>query len=87
MDLSFITEYCIPIVFVACLMVGYCIKHIKKLEVISNDYIPTILAVLGGILGCVYNGGITLEAIVFGAFSGLASTGAHQAFTRLINRE
>ena len=83
MELNF-TQYYIPIVVVACLIVGYCIKHISWLAKISNDYIPTILAVLGAVLGCVANQNVTLENIVFGALSGLASTGLHQLFTRLI---
>ena len=87
MDLGFLTEYYIPVVVVACLIVGYCVKHISWLEAISNDYIPTILAILGAVLGCVANSSISLEIIVYGAFSGLASTGLHQAFTRFINKD
>lgn len=82
MSLEFITEYYIPIVLVACLIVGYVIK--KSLDFIPNKYIPLILAVLGAVLGCVANTSITLETIVYGAFTGLASTGLHQAFTRII---
>ncbi len=82
MEMNF-TQYYIPIVVFACLIVGYCIKHIKWLDAVSNDYIPTILAVLGAVLGCVAKG-ISLESVVFGALSGLASTGLHQMFTRLI---
>lgn len=85
MDLSFIAEYYIPIVVVACLIVGYCLKHIKWFEKIANEYIPTVMAVLGGVLGCVIQG-LTIENAVFGAFSGLASTGLHQAFKQLIDK-
>lgn len=86
MDLSFITEHYIPVVLIACLVVGYCIKHIKWLDVISNEYIPTILALLGAALGCVAASHISLENIVYGAVTGLASTGLHQIFSQLINR-
>lgn len=86
MNLGFLTEYYIPVVVVACLIVGYCVKHIKWLEAISNEYIPSILAILGAVLGCVANSSISLETIVYGAFSGLASTGLHQAFTQIISR-
>lgn len=85
MNLEFITEYYIPIVLVACLIVGYVIK--KSLDFIPNKYIPLILAILGAVLGCVANTSITLETIVYGAFTGLASTGLHQAFTRIIEGE
>lgn len=86
MDLGFLTEYYIPVVVVACLIVGYCIKHIEWLESISNEYIPTILAILGAVLGCVANGSVDLNTIVYGAFSGLASTGLHQAFKKIIEK-
>ncbi len=90
MDLSFLTDYYIPVVLVACLIVGYCIKHITWLEKVSNEYIPAILAALGAVLACVYTktGGnpISLETIVYGAFTGLASTGLHQAFKQIIDK-
>lgn len=90
MDLNFLSEYYIPVVLVACLIVGYCIKHITWLEKISNEYIPAILAALGAVLACVStaSGGnpITLETIVYGAFTGLASTGLHQAFKQIIDK-
>lgn len=90
MDLSFLNDYYIPVVLVACLIVGYCIKHIAWLEKVSNEYIPAILAVLGAVLACVSasSGGdsITLETIVYGAFTGLASTGLHQAFKQIIDK-
>lgn len=87
MDLSFIVDYYVPVVVVACLVVGYCIKHIKWMDAVANEYIPSILAILGAILCCVANSSISLENIVYGAFSGLASTGMHQMFSQIINKE
>lgn len=87
MDLSFITDYYVPVVLIACLIVGYCIKHIKKLDVVANEYIPSILAILGAVLCCMANTSISLENIVYGALSGLASTGMHQMFSQIINKE
>ena len=87
MDLSTLNTYLIPIVVIACLIVGYCIKHISWLDKVSNEYIPAVLAVLGAVLGCIANGNITLETVVFDALSGLASTGLHQAFTQIINKD
>ena len=86
MDLGFLTDYYMPVVLVACLIVGYCIKHIKWLDAISNEYIPSILAILGAVLACVANSTVDLNTIVYGAFSGLASTGLHQAFTEIIKK-
>ncbi len=85
MDLTFITEHYIPVVLAACLVVGYCMKHISWLEAVSNEYIPSILAVLGAVLGCVAAGSVSLENIVYGAVTGLASTGLHQMFKQQIS--
>lgn len=84
MDLTFVTNYFIPIVLLACLIVGYVIK--KSLDFIPNKYIPAILAVLGAVLSCIAAQGVTLDIVVGGAFSGLASTGLHQAFTKIIEK-
>lgn len=87
MNLDFLSEFYMPVVLLICLMVGYCIKHIKWLDAIANEYIPTIVAILGAVLGCIYAGETTLVAVASGAFSGLASTGAHQLFKQWINKE
>lgn len=81
MDISFITDLYIPIVLVACLIVGYIIK--KWIKDVDNKWIPTIVTILGAVLGVIING-FTLEGIVAGAVTGLASTGLHQLFKQLI---
>lgn len=82
MDLmEFITTMYVSIIVVACLVVGYIAK--KWIKDVENKYIPTIVFVLGIVLGLFMNG-LTVEAGVAGAVSGLASTGLHQMFTRLI---
>ena len=84
MDLKFITENFVPVIVVACVLVGYIIKVTPPFAKIANNYIPLIVTVLGAIMGILANG-LTLEAIVYGAVSGLASTGLHQVFTQLLN--
>jgi Na+/glutamate symporter len=81
MDLSFITELYMPIIVVACLIVGYIIK--KWVKDVENKWIPTIVTVLGLILGGILTG-CTVESLVAGALSGLASTGLHQLFSQII---
>ena len=81
MDLSFITDMYIPIVLVICLCVGYVFK---KWIPADNKWIPTIMLVLGAVLGCLAKQEITLMSIGAGAVTGLASTGLHQAFKQLI---
>ena len=84
MDLKFITENFVPVIVVACVLVGYIIKVTPPFAKLANNYIPLIVTVLGAILGFLTNG-LTLETIVYGAVSGLASTGLHQVFTQLLN--
>lgn len=85
MDFGFLTEYYMPVVVVACLIAGYVIK--QSLDFIPNKYIPLILTILGAVVACLANSIVDLNTVVYGAFSGLASTGLHQAFTRIIERE
>ncbi len=86
MDLSFLTEYYVPIVLTGCLCVGYCIKNISWLSRISNEYIPTIMLFLGAALCCISKQQASLEIMITGAVTGLASTGLHQAFTQIIGK-
>lgn len=81
MDLSFITEMYVPIILVSCLVVGYIVK--KWIADVDNKYIPTIVTILGAVLGALVNGP-NIDAIVGGAVTGLASTGMHQLFKQLI---
>lgn len=82
MELQFITEHYLPIVLAACLVLGYILK--TSLDCIPNKYIPLILALTGAVLSCAARGAVGLEAVVYGACTGLASTGMHQAFKGII---
>lgn len=81
-DMSFFEGLCSPIVAAFCLIFGFVLKRWINDE--NNKYIPTALAIVGAILGCAVTGMISVESIVQGAFSGLASTGLHQAFKQII---
>ena len=83
MDFTQLTEYFVLVVLVACLVVGYIIKHATFLHWIKNDDIPVILAIFGCILNLLVSG-LSVESAVYGAVMGLASTGMHQAFTKFI---
>lgn len=86
MDLGFLTEYLVVVIAGICLCVGFVVK--KWIKDVDNKYIPTICAVLGVFLAIWMNGwNVTPAIILSGLFSGLASTGAHQAFTKIIERE
>ena len=83
MDFTSLTEYFVLVVIVACLVVGYIIKHATFLQWIKNDDIPIVLAFVGAILNPIVSG-LSIESIVFGALMGLASTGLHQSFKNWI---
>jgi hypothetical protein len=78
-EFAALTEYFVVIVMVACILVGYILKHSTFFKGIPNDDIPVILAVFGAVLN-LFVSGITIESAVYGALMGLASTGLHQAF-------
>mgnify|MGYP004479875911 CR=1 FL=1 len=83
MDFTSLTKYFVMVVVVACLVVGYIIKHGTFFKWIPNDDIPIILAIFGGVMNAVVSG-MSVESIVYGAVMGLASTGLHQSFKNFI---
>lgn len=85
MDLQFIAGFAEPVVVAICLCVGYVIKN--SLDFIPNKYIPLIMAVLGVISNVLIKKGISGDIFLGGMFSGLASTGLHQAFKNLLVKE
>ena len=84
MDLTFLTNYAIPIIVGICLCVGYILKNIVTTDKV-NKYIPLIMAILGIALNFWINQTITPEMLLSGMFSGLSSTGLYEAIKQLIN--
>ena len=85
-DLTFLTEFAVPIIVGVCLCVGYVIKNVITTDAI-NKYIPLIMAVLGVVLNIWINMSFTPEILLGGMFSGLASTGLHQVFKQILSKE
>lgn len=83
MDFTALTEHFVLVVVVACLVLGWIIKHASFLKWIPNNDIPVVLAVIGAVANAAVSG-ISFDNIVYGAVMGLASTGFHQAFSRFI---
>lgn len=84
MDLMFLKDYVILVVLAICLCVGYILKHAVPTDSI-NKFIPLIMGLLGVAVNlwlCSWHA--TPEVILGGLFSGLASTGLHQVFVKLI---
>lgn len=86
MDFAILTEHFVLVVVVACLLVGYIIKHASFMKWLPNDDIPVVLAVVGAVLN-MFVSGFTIESVVYGGVMGLASTGMHQAFKKFIGAD
>ena len=86
MDINFFGEYVVVLVLGICLCVGYILKHLVTTDKI-NRFIPLIMGVLGVALNIWIQAAVTPEVVLGGLFSGLASTGLHQVFKQLINKE
>ena len=86
MDLSFLSEFINLGILGVCLCIGYVIK--TSLDFIPNKYIPLIMLVLGTVLGIVTNlNDLSINVVLTGMVSGLASTGMYEMFKNLINKE
>ena len=85
MNLEILSNCANILIMGICLCVGYVIK--SSLDFIPNKYIPLIMACLGLVLSiCTNLDKISLEVILTGLFSGLASTGCYEAFKNLIEK-
>ena len=85
MDFSILNEYFVLVVMVACLVVGYIIKHATFFKWINNNDIPVIVAIIGSIVNPLVSG-LSVESVVYGALMGLSSTGLHQAFKKYVEK-
>lgn len=84
--MEFLNDYLVLIVVGICLCVGFLMKGAKNEKV--DKFIPMTLAVLGVFINVWLNGfSFTPEILLGGMFSGLASTGLHQAFKQVINKK
>ena len=83
MDFTVLTEHFVLVVIVACLVIGYVIKHATFFKWLPNNDIPVVLAVLGALLNLAISG-LSIESAVYGAVMGLASTGLHQSFKQWV---
>ena len=85
-DLAFLGEFVVLLVVGICLCVGLILRHVVPNDGI-NRWIPLIMGLLGVGLNIWIAETVTPEVLLGGLFSGLASTGLHQVFKQLINKE
>ena len=76
MNITLIDAMIIPVITIACMCIGYVLKHWVPGD---NKWIPTVLLIIGALSGLALFG-IDYEGIVKGMVSGLAAVGLHQAF-------
>lgn len=77
-NVEFLADYMMPVIAGICLLFGFVVK--KWIKDVDNKWIPTLCCILGVILAVIDDwGAVTLATILAGGFSGLASTGLHQA--------
>lgn len=86
--MEFLSNYIVPVIVAACLLIGFIVK--KWVKDVDNKWIPTIVAIAGALLAILINWGnistdTVLNIVVGGAISGLASTGLHQSFSQWID--
>jgi hypothetical protein len=75
--MEWLNAYVVPEILALCLVLGFVIK--MWIEDVDNRWIPTIVAVVGAGAAILMNlDAVTIDVVVGGAVSGLASTGLHQ---------
>lgn len=83
-DFNIIVNFISPLIVIACLCLGYVIKHGIQNKIL-NAFIPCLLAITGAAANIWYSGTIDLPIIVTGMVSGLAATGLYEGFTNILN--
>lgn len=86
-DLTTISTYLVPSIVILCLLVGYIIKNLIPNDAV-NRFIPLIVGVLGIVaaVSTALTAGtpISVDIIVAGLASGLASTGLFEGYKNLL---
>ena len=82
--MEFLQSYFNLLIVGCCVVVGYVWTTLTNPEYKSRRFIPLVMAVLGIALACIDSGGVSVEIMLSGAVSGLASTGCYEAFKQLI---
>lgn len=85
-DFTGLEQYFVLTVVLACLIMGYLIKHASFLKFVNNNDIPVILAICGAVTNAIVSG-LSVESLTYGALMGLSSTGLYEAFKNFIERE
>lgn len=83
MEAAFLSDYVIVTIVGICVCIGYVIK--TSLDFIPNKYIPLIMLAIGTAANVlVHLQSVTLQVVLVGMVSGLASTGGYEAVHQLV---
>lgn len=87
MDINFLLNYINPAILGVCLLTGYVLK--TAFDKFPNKYIPLFALVLGTVITIAINfkTGITIENVLAGMISGLASTGLYEMLRNLLDKK
>lgn len=85
--MEFLNEYSIPMIVGICLCLGYMLKTLSNNNKYILKSIPTIMGIIGIIINIWINKDFTPSILLGGMFSGLSSTGLHQAFKQVIDKD
>ena len=84
MNIDFLTDYIVLVAFGVCICIGWILK---QLNIIPNNIIVPILAVIGIIINAWSNNWtITPEILLGGMFSGIAASGAYEYVKRFLGK-
>lgn len=81
---EFLQSYFNFLIIGCCVVIGYVWTTFTPENDKSRRFIPLVMAVIGTILACLDAHSVSIEIMLSGAVSGLASTGCHEAFKQLI---
>lgn len=82
--MEFLQSYFNLVIIGICVVIGYAWTTLTAEDDKSRRFIPLVMALIGTILACIDAHGVSIEIILSGSVSGLASTGCYEAFKQLI---
>lgn len=82
--MEFLNSWLVPSITGFCLVIGYLFKCIP---ITDNRFIPVVVCLIGVALAIWLNWpAVSLDCILSGALSGLASTGMYELFSQWISK-
>lgn len=74
---TLLAKYLVAFIMIACLGIGWVLKHSSLTKKIPNNDIPCILAIIGALLNMAMSGWTIVNGVA-GFLSGLSATGFYE---------